>query len=664
MLIPARPRRRLLVVALVAALAMGGAAAFTVDLINATTTKAGPTCSGKTYTVVSGDAWTLIARRHAVTLDALLSANGATTATMLHPGQRLCLPPGAVTPTSTTTTKPSSSTTTTLHASGASSTTGPSTSVPPLVRLSHFPVQGVCGFADSWGAPRSGGRRHEGVDIIARANKYVYAVTDGTLTRKYVDRPGALAGNGWRLTAADGTYFFYGHFSAFAPGLDVGSKVKAGQVIGFIGMTGAAGTPHLHFEIHPGGGKAVNPTPSVQAVDACDVTTPPAQPGGAAPPPQPAPTTSPSTPTTVRSAISTSVVPSSSVRTTAPTPTTVVAPAPTSGLWHFRTPVKVIDTRGERLAAGVTRTVQVRGVAGIPSTTRAVLVRMVATGVEQAGTISVHSCDDQPSVPSMRIRPGLVNASTAIVSLTGGTLCMTSSQSIEMKAHVVALIADGYAGYGVEPLLTRRAIDTRATGRLEANQPTTLSLTALGASAGSRAVTATVSLLKPDGAGALAIGPCGGSPWVVPFEPAVVQSFSVVIRINDAGLCATSTTGTHVVVDVSAVWRGNQKMAATSPTTLFDSARHGKVSTAPVKVNVPGGTAVDVAQLTVSVNGGNVGAAVFVWPCSAKKPVAAVAATPRNTWSSVNVTVAVGGGAVCVAASSKSSVVISTNAHG
>ena len=111
------------------------------------------------------------------------------------------------------------------------------------VVIRQFPVQGVCWYMDTWGAPRSVAARHEGVDILAPQGKNVYAVDAGTLTKQYVDRPGALAGNGWRLTRADGTYFFYGHFSGFAAGLKVGSKVAAGQIIGYVGETGNAGHP-------------------------------------------------------------------------------------------------------------------------------------------------------------------------------------------------------------------------------------------------------------------------------------------------------------------------------------------------------------------------------------------------------------------------------------
>jgi len=90
----------------------------------------------------------------------------------------------------------------------------------------------------------------------------------------YTAKPGTLAGNGVRLTKADGTYFFYGHMSKIANGISVGTKVKAGQVVGYVGHTGNTSTDHLHFEIHPFGGDAVNPYPIVKAVDACTTTVP------------------------------------------------------------------------------------------------------------------------------------------------------------------------------------------------------------------------------------------------------------------------------------------------------------------------------------------------------------------------------------------------------
>ena len=208
------------------------------------------------YVVGKGDGWAAIAQRVGVRMPQLLEANGATVDDTLQPDQVLCLPAGA-----------------TPIASNAQQKFAP---------LKALPLQGPCGFGDTWRNARANGRRHEGVDLIAPAGRYVYAVTDGTLTRRAWDQPGLIAGNAWWLTAADGsgTYFFYGHLYDFAQGLKPGSRVKAGQIIGFVGDTGSAATAHLHFEIHPGGGDPINPYPTMRAMGGCNTGTPYGQPNG------------------------------------------------------------------------------------------------------------------------------------------------------------------------------------------------------------------------------------------------------------------------------------------------------------------------------------------------------------------------------------------------
>ncbi len=117
--------------------------------------------------------------------------------------------------------------------------------------LAACPVDGAATFEDSWGWARSGGRSHKGVDLIADRGAPVVAVTDGDALFK---RNG-LGGNVVWLTSTVGDRFYYAHLDAFA---GESRSVQAGDVIGFVGSTGNAGGPHLHFETHPGG-RAENP---------------------------------------------------------------------------------------------------------------------------------------------------------------------------------------------------------------------------------------------------------------------------------------------------------------------------------------------------------------------------------------------------------------------
>jgi peptidoglycan LD-endopeptidase LytH len=114
-------------------------------------------------------------------------------------------------------------------------------------------------FADTWGAPRSGGRRHQGVDMIGQRGIPVLAVVDGVAE----PHTNALGGTTIWLTGADGNGYYYAHLDGYK---QLGA-VTAGTPIGILGQTGNAqfSIPHLHFEVHPGEGPAVNPYPTVAA---------------------------------------------------------------------------------------------------------------------------------------------------------------------------------------------------------------------------------------------------------------------------------------------------------------------------------------------------------------------------------------------------------------
>ena len=131
-----------------------------------------------------------------------------------------------------------------------------------VIRGFVFPVGEPYSFIDSWGYPRMVGTEyehgHQGVDIMAPFDTPLYAVERGIITRVGTD---ILGGTKLWLKGQSGTYYYYAHLAAFAEGMVEGAVVSAGDVVGFVGDTGNArgGAPHLHFQVHPGGGQAVNP---------------------------------------------------------------------------------------------------------------------------------------------------------------------------------------------------------------------------------------------------------------------------------------------------------------------------------------------------------------------------------------------------------------------
>jgi murein DD-endopeptidase MepM/ murein hydrolase activator NlpD len=123
-----------------------------------------------------------------------------------------------------------------------------------------FPVLGPTRFDDSFGDARLSGTNeqhwHEGCDVVAAAGTPMVAVEDGVLTR--YDSGDPLGGNAITLTGVSGYWYYYAHLSAFVPTLKQGDAVTAGEVIGYVGATGDALAPHLHFEVHDPGGQVLD----------------------------------------------------------------------------------------------------------------------------------------------------------------------------------------------------------------------------------------------------------------------------------------------------------------------------------------------------------------------------------------------------------------------
>jgi hypothetical protein len=136
-----------------------------------------------------------------------------------------------------------------------------------------FPIVGPAQWSDDFGAPRAQGG-HEGNDVLSDWRAPVVAVEAG---RVQIHNGSERAGCMLYLHGKSGTTYLYIHLNndltpkndgkggckpgvAFAPGLEDGAKVRAGELLGYVGSSGDAGaTNHLHFELHPDDGGAVSP---------------------------------------------------------------------------------------------------------------------------------------------------------------------------------------------------------------------------------------------------------------------------------------------------------------------------------------------------------------------------------------------------------------------
>ena len=137
-----------------------------------------------------------------------------------------------------------------------------------------IPVLGITAdqLRDTWGAPRSGSRTHQAIDILSERGTPVLAAVDGVILKLYESGAG-----GTTIYLSDmnaDIVYYYAHLDRYADGLAEGDLVDRGQVLGYVGTTGnaPANAPHLHFSIEhlpPTGewwkGEPINPYPVLTA---------------------------------------------------------------------------------------------------------------------------------------------------------------------------------------------------------------------------------------------------------------------------------------------------------------------------------------------------------------------------------------------------------------
>lgn len=152
--------------------------------------------------------------------------------------------------------------------------------VTPILRNITFPVIGKVTYYDDFAVPRSGGRSHEGNDLMGKKLLSLVAVVDGTIS--FVNYPEKSWGNAIGIRDSEGYQYWYLHmnndnpgtddgkgggFFAYAPDIESGKKVVKGQLIGWMGDSGNAETTsaHLHFEIHDTSNTPFDPYESLKA---------------------------------------------------------------------------------------------------------------------------------------------------------------------------------------------------------------------------------------------------------------------------------------------------------------------------------------------------------------------------------------------------------------
>ena len=125
---------------------------------------------------------------------------------------------------------------------------GPSaTRIDPLPPI--LPVEGVTPdeLRDSFDAPRSRGRRHQAIDIMAPRNTPVVAAVDGEIRKLATSAAGGLTI--YQFDDSESHVYYYAHLERYRPGLRERTFVRRGEIIGYVGTSGNADTPHLHFAI-------------------------------------------------------------------------------------------------------------------------------------------------------------------------------------------------------------------------------------------------------------------------------------------------------------------------------------------------------------------------------------------------------------------------------
>jgi Peptidase family M23 len=555
------------------------------------------------------------------------------------------------------------------------------------VPIGAFPVDGTCSYADTWLAPRAGVDKngnanvHEGVDVIASSGVPIRAVTDGQITRLSTSARGGIQ---LYLTQPDGTYFFHGHLSRYADGLVEGTKVHAGDVIGYVGQTGDAvySVAHLHFEVHPAwNGKApINPFPVIRQISGCGRTgtgTATSLSTGSTDGPTTTTTSAKPAPSTTGSSDST--VPPSTTTTAfplVPTSNSYSGPMALNGFDGFLavSPSRVADTRSRFYLTPLSTmtqnylTVASRG--SVPTNASAVMLNLTVSGPADDGWMRVWPCGQPtPATSNVNFRRSQTISNTALIALgTSGRVCFQASTGIDLAVDVLGWNGAGGTN-GFVAAGPNRLFDSRDSGVVvAAGAVRTIDVPA------SDAASVTLTAVEPSANGEITIWPCAEQkPSIAGLQMTfgVTAANTTVVPLKKGKLCVSPSVATHVIVDMNGSWRQKTggRPTAISPVRLLDTrGTAGKPAPlAEVRIPMAGKSGIPAdatsVQVNVTVTQPNGPGYVTVWPCGGQRPQASVLNYGEGVTVANATLVGLGGGALCVASSDSAHLVVDVTGY-
>jgi hypothetical protein len=511
------------------------------------------------------------------------------------------------------------------------------------LRIKAFPTGTPCWFGDTWLAPRGTDakgtpRFHEGVDVITATGIPLYAVDDGRITRMNSSPRGGIQ---LYLTKDDGTYFFYAHLSRYADGLTVGQRVSAGTLVGYVGQTGDAmgSVPHLHFEIHPNGGAAINPYPIVKELDPCGTGT-----GRSTPPRDPLGST----------------------------------PAGGSGFGGLSplVPIRFADTRTAfnmtRFSPGTQNWMTVAGRGGVPADANAVAATVTVTNPASAGHVSVYPCGTgAPSTSTVNFQAGQTVANSVVVGLgTSGRLCFRASTATDVVLDITGFRGpSGRLGYA--PVAPARLVDTRTTGgRLGAGGEVPVTVPGAGA----QAATVNITAVNAGGPGFLTAYPCGSArpeTSTLNVQRGQTVANGTTVGLGGGRLCVYSSVATDVVVDLAGTWQAGAGLRPTTvtPVRVLDTRTTGATLTpwAALRVPVAGvaGVPADAKAVVVNLTAVDANGPGFLtaYPCGGSVPATSSLNYAGPTAVANASTVSLGAGALCLVSQQAAHVIVDVTGY-